>query len=42
MESLVKKEPGRTDWLRDLGVSLNNVGRIFEDWAKARRLWGTI
>ncbi len=25
-ESLVKKDPGRTDWQRDLGVSLNWVG----------------
>ncbi len=42
MESLAKKDPGRTDWRRDLGASLNNVGRIYEDLAKAKRLWSTI
>ncbi len=26
----MKKEPGRTDWQRELGASLDNVGRIHE------------
>ncbi len=41
-ESLVKKDPERTDWQRDLGVSLNYVGRIFERTGRRREGSGVL
>ncbi len=40
MESLVKKEPSRTDWQRELGVSLGNVGRIQEGLGEGEKALG--
>ncbi len=40
MESLVKKEPGRTDWQRELGVSLGYVGRIHEGLGEGEKALG--
>ncbi len=38
MESLVKKDPGRTDWQRELGVSLDNVGNTRKTGRRRRDL----
>ncbi len=41
MEGLAKKDPGRTDWQRVLGVSLNNVGRIYEGLGEGGKALGS-
>ncbi len=40
MQQLVRNDPGRLDWQRDLGVSLNNIGRIYEDFGETERALG--
>jgi len=33
----VMKDPGRTDWQRDLGVGLNNVGKIYRSLGEGNK-----